>query len=336
MRSTDVDAAPPSRQEVKLLPDQDITCTEKGMVYLESTLLTIPDVPYMVDKLVGALFQISMLPGIKGSKKNTNAVCTVAYVLVGLDTDVKAQAIAGAVVDQMVGQLDSLKERAEKVAQVRLWEVANSMKVQMDSTASCLSEGMRATLQGMNENAAKLTEMAASYRDMLARTGPPHPPNGSAMMQEGRSLLLAPRLQAMEGVRARQVLIDISTDQDPGLPEEFATCSNVGLKEKLDDALSGCGDGVSSTRFKTRAVSRLMNGGILMELESDEAAGWFADSSIRWSFLARLHPDASIKTRSFHVVVQFVPLISKPDKDTCYESSLSYLARRPSLVGFRM
>ena len=166
MRSTDVDAIPPSRQEVESLPDQDITCTEEGMAYLESTLLTVPDVPYMADMLVGALFQISMLPGIKGSKINMNAVHTVAYVLAGLDTDDKAQAIAGAMVDQMAGQLDSLKERAEKVvdkAQVRLQEVANSMKVQMDSVASSLSEGMRAASQGMSENAAKLTVSSIKY-----------------------------------------------------------------------------------------------------------------------------------------------------------------------------
>ena len=81
---------------------------EEGMSYLESTLLTIPGVPYMMDTLVRALFQILMLPRIKGSKMKMNAVQAVAYILAGLDTNDKGQAIAEAVVDQMVGQLNLL------------------------------------------------------------------------------------------------------------------------------------------------------------------------------------------------------------------------------------
>src|SRR6266481_3481025 len=81
------DAAALSRKEVKSLPDQDITGTEEGMDFLELALLTIPGLPYTAEVPVSALFQMSMLLGIKGSKTNTNAVRVVAYVLVGLNTD---------------------------------------------------------------------------------------------------------------------------------------------------------------------------------------------------------------------------------------------------------
>src|SRR6266481_9676680 len=69
------DAAALSRKEVKSLPDQDITGTEEGMDFLELALLTVPGVKV----LVSTLFQMSMLPGIKGSKTNTNAMRVVAY-----------------------------------------------------------------------------------------------------------------------------------------------------------------------------------------------------------------------------------------------------------------
>src|SRR6266481_225050 len=89
-RTKRADAAVLNRKEVESLPDQDIMGMEEGMDFLESALLTIPGVPYTVEVLVGALFQMSMLLGIKGSKTNTNAVRVVAYVLVGLDMDYKA------------------------------------------------------------------------------------------------------------------------------------------------------------------------------------------------------------------------------------------------------
>ena len=87
-RTKRVDAAVLSRKEVKSLPDQDITGTEEGMDFLELALLTVPGVKV----LVSTLFQMSMLPGIKGSKTNTNAMRVVAYVLAGLDMDYKMQA----------------------------------------------------------------------------------------------------------------------------------------------------------------------------------------------------------------------------------------------------
>ena len=52
-----------------------------------------------------------------------------------------------------------------------------------------------------------------------------------------------------------------------------------------------------------------------MELGSDEAVTWFTDAAIRSSFLEMLHPGATIKSRDYYVVVQFVPLTFKPDND---------------------
>ena len=52
-----------------------------------------------------------------------------------------------------------------------------------------------------------------------------------------------------------------------------------------------------------------------MELGSNEAVTWFTDAAIRSSFLEMLHPGATIKSRDYHIVVQFVPLTFKHDND---------------------
>ena len=66
---------PLSQKGIEVLPGQDIARMEEGMSYLESSTLTIQGVPFMIETLVGALFQISMLSGIKNSHCiSTNAM----------------------------------------------------------------------------------------------------------------------------------------------------------------------------------------------------------------------------------------------------------------------
>ena len=64
-----------------------------------------------------------------------------------------------------------------------------------------------------------------------------------------------------------------------------------------------------------RAVTRLRNGGILLEFVSDAAVAWFAHRETCQIFLKKLHPEAVIKPRGYHVVVQFVPLTLRPNKE---------------------
>ena len=87
------------------------------------------------------------------------------------------------------------------------------------------------------------------------------------------------------------------------------------LKERLDKALSRARDNGEDVSYKTKVVTRLRNGGLLMELGSDEAVTWFSGQDVRKRFLEKLHPGTSTKTRDYHVVIQFVPLTFKPDRD---------------------
>ena len=105
-QSNGADTPPLSRRGIKELLDQDIMSTEEGMTYLELAQLTVSGVPFMVEALVGVLFQISMLLGIKCSWTNTNAVRAAAYVLAGMETGKKAVAITEAVSDQLTTQMD--------------------------------------------------------------------------------------------------------------------------------------------------------------------------------------------------------------------------------------
>src|SRR5882672_8076776 len=110
MRSTEGEGPSVGRKEIESLPGQEVTDTVKGAEYLEATLLTVLGVPYTMDTLVSTLFQILMLPGVKGSRANTNAVWAVTFILAEIELEDKSKAIADVVVESLSGQLDSARQ----------------------------------------------------------------------------------------------------------------------------------------------------------------------------------------------------------------------------------
>jgi len=97
-------------------------------------------------------------------------------------------------------------------ARNQLLEAVAAVKDKMEAVVSSMTEGLKAAEQGLTDNTAKLTETTASYRDTPESIGP-HGSMGRATPI--RTPSMAPRLQAREGVRARQVLIDIDDCTEP-------------------------------------------------------------------------------------------------------------------------
>lgn len=58
----------------------------------------------------------------------------------------------------------------------------------------------------------------------------------------------------------------------------------------------------------------LNNGGILLEMDTEEASQWLNSAKNCLTFLASLAPEARIKARTFPIVIQFVPLHFGPDR----------------------
>ena len=63
------------------------------------------------------------------------------------------------------------------------------------------------------------------------------------------------------------------------------------------------------------SARQLANGGILFELDSEEAVAWINEAQHRLMFTEVLAPGDRVKTRLFPLVIQFIPLHFRPDKD---------------------
>jgi hypothetical protein len=93
--------------------------------------------------------------------------------------------------------------------------------------------------------------------------------------------------------------------------------STTVIKEKANKAIQETGAGL--TEHKVKVVSHLRNRGILLELDNEGAVKWLQEEETRKTFLGKIHTDATIKPRSFPVIIQFIPLTLCPEntKDIC-------------------
>ncbi|EDR06428.1 uncharacterized protein LACBIDRAFT_328788 [Laccaria bicolor S238N-H82] len=69
-------------------------------------------------------------------------------------------------------------------------------------------------------------------------------------------------------------------------------------------------------KHKIRSALKLQNGGILVEMASDEGAVWMASKANAEAFLRELgEAAASVKLRSYNVVAYYVPLNLDPNSE---------------------
>ena len=94
----------------------------------------------------------------------------------------------------------------------------------------------------------------------------------------------------------RMLDIDDSLGHEAGA---LLSDSIMALKERLDEALHGSTDDRVQTLHKTRAVSKLRKRGILMELDSDSVAVWFAQDHVRQNSYSSSPRASTSNTTSF-------------------------------------
>jgi len=88
------------------------------------------------------------------------------------------------------------------------------------------------------------------------------------------------------------------------------------LSRKANDALNTIWVAATDPKPphpKLRTVTLMRNGGLLLKLDSSEAAEWLKRDEIREGFLTNIGSGANIKDRTYQVIVQFVPIRFKPD-----------------------
>jgi len=258
---------------------QEVGDPGKGRSYLEERLLLIPDgTPLTLGTLSMTLFQITALSGM--GLTAINAVRAVAFLL----TEVELGAVAGdirEIINQQFNDMTSdLKEFTDGLKEKVSEELEKKTAVLEKKTAE-LAEVVEKVAQQAGNVAS------SPYRDALTR------------VVSGAPMDANPRLVAKESIRLRQSLVD--------LPKEswLRDCANLVLVGKFSEAMGRA----TAQQHKVRSALKLQNGGILVEMATDEGAAWLASKPNVEAFLQELgETEASFKTRSFNIVAYFVPI----------------------------
>ncbi|EDR06430.1 uncharacterized protein LACBIDRAFT_300084 [Laccaria bicolor S238N-H82] len=266
---------------------QEIGDAEKGREFLEEKLLMVPrGSPITLDMLTSALFQAAALPGI--GLPAINAVRAVAFLLKEVELEEVAEAVRAIAIAQFDEVAKNLKELTEGLKEKLTEDLEKKMSM-LEKKATDLTETVEKAVQQQAGNPG-----SASYRDALNRgiSGAPMDAN--------------PWLAAKENIRQHQSLIDIPRES------KLRDCINTVLVGKFAEAMGKATD----QKHKIRSALKLQNGGILVEMASDEGAVWMASKANAEAFLRELgEAAASVKLRSYNVVAYYVPLNLDPNSE---------------------
>ena len=127
------------------------------------------------------------------------------------------------------------------------------------------------------------------------------------------------QIRNREEIKRQQVLInfDKGSDFDLDYLDEYT------LSRKALDAINSTwttAQDPKPTSPKLKAATLMRNGGLLLELDSAQAADWLRKPAPRDSFLSNLGLGANIKDRFYQVIVQFAPIQFDPnDNDQLHQ-----------------
>src|SRR6266481_1130985 len=197
-----------------------------------------------------------------------NAICSVALLLA--QSQEKAATSRGSMVERALVKL-----------------TGNVMSV----TQAAIAEIKAASL-AITELSTQIAATTSTYPDAL-KSSTANPVASAAMLDA--------RVRAREGIRVRQVLVDaLATGQ-----QLHQGVSNASLVESANKALDKMED-LPKHRFV--GAKWLTNSGLLLEMDSEVVAQWISIPFNKAAFLGRFAPEATLKARSFALVVQFMPL----------------------------
>jgi hypothetical protein len=162
--------------------------------------------------------------------------------------------------------------------------------------ASMAAEDVKAATEKISSTSAQITSTANTYKAALEKATAGHQP------QAGPTRAPDPRAKARDAIRARQVLLDTQTTEGQSPWKEL---SNTAI---LDKARAAAHLVDESNTHKFVGVTRLRNGGLLLEMNSEDGAKWLKSDTTRDKFLGSFDPSATFRERAYTVVAQFVPL----------------------------
>ncbi|KIO04829.1 hypothetical protein M404DRAFT_142127, partial [Pisolithus tinctorius Marx 270] len=263
--------------------DAEIKDSETAKLFLDQ-LYTIQGEPATPEHISHALFYISQTKGVNNTLRS--AIRAAAYLVRDLAASEIAESITKAVSERL--ETSIITAISPQVAKI-LSASENLAKINEDAV----------TLSATQNQAQPHTP----YRDALTSTlsNPNQIPLGKHLSPE--------YAKAHTAIKERQVLVDPSSNHhllNSNTPRETVIDH---IKQVLEAV-----DRIDGPDMQLKSIAQLCNNGILLELNSQEAAAWIKEPLNRVTFLVKLGGEAMVKDWHYNIVIPFFSIATDTEK----------------------
>ena len=264
-----------------------------GQKYLERTALAITGKPYTTDCIAEILLHITQLPGIP--LPAITATRAIAFILEDLATNETAEAVAKLVITAISPQIAKLHDTEQVLSKISTESVTNGV------TQEAQLQNIQNSLNSITSQLANPTPAKPSYANVVNNS--PQLPNSEQSSQRTQIL-------AREAIKDRQIRIDYPANSQLAA----GNSSHEQLVSRVQKALKALPNSdETNITLESKAVTQFKTGGMIVEMTSKEAADYIRkNEAIKDLFLTNLDKNATLKERTYTLLIPFMPLTFNP------------------------
>jgi hypothetical protein len=254
----------------------------------------ITAVAFLITEQIGSLTKANIVSGVTQQLLDTLIPITTNF-------ETKIEQHLKAITDSAI----TYTNFAEKLqlTQDRLRETTENVSANTKSHAD-LNDKLQKTQEKLDETSLKVSTTARTYSQAAATPPAPYPTH-LPPPQTNTSLAQMQMRNRIE-IKRRQVLIDFEKTEELSLDN----LDERTLMRKATDAIITVWASTPEPKPlhpTLKAATLLRNGGLLLEIDSSEAADWLRTRENRDRLLTNMGLGACIKDRTYQVILQFVP-----------------------------
>ncbi|KIK13671.1 hypothetical protein PISMIDRAFT_17819 [Pisolithus microcarpus 441] len=305
--------------------DENVRDALSARNFLDKIQYTIPGEPMTAEHLSQALFYITQMKGITPTARS--AIRSAAYPVQDLSASATAQAIIKDISSKLENSLvaaispqvakilsaaDSLKDTNQKL-ESSIEGIPRSSGCVTDYGSQTDTTALDSQLQALVSNTTSIKEAIIDLKTMAKTQSPLTPsPYRDALLAQHHDTTTTAHLpvnptsdlaRAHAAIKERQILLDPDRDH-PTINSDMKKEDLVKLLKNAVDTI----ETLESPKLQLKSITRLQNQGIVLEMNSREAANWIRNPTNRLTFIKELGGKIRIKDRLYHVVVPFFPI----------------------------
>jgi len=292
------------------LKASDIRTDVKDSITAKKLLLShglvLPTACNAIKQVAQALLEFS-IAAILGAT-HSEILRAMAILLLEAEQNLDATILIDKITSLIEGPLALLEDKAEAIA-----EITETHKAALESAVLEVRDQLYNSSEGIERAVINASLIPTQQRDPDTMTvKQPEGLHTYANAVRANAPPLLTKILARSEAQTRQILID-RRSLDQLTPLKALTEAELVAKATITIELLRKEGKEVPQDLSFLSARRLPHGGILYELNSTQSAKWFQTPSNRSTFINFFGNDVTIKDRSFHILVENVPIAYDPN-----------------------